>query len=100
MDKPKIITNHVPRFTVDGIDLTPKERKEFDYYSDEEIAFKNFVRYKGQVIDLSEVLYIRSGFSPDEFRNWEGYAPDSYFSGILVRYCQDHERVIMGRYYS
>jgi hypothetical protein len=31
-------------------------------------------------------------------QGWDGYRSDSYFSGIVVRYVDDGERVIAGLY--
>lgn len=92
----KIKTNYVPRHTVNGIDLTPKERKEFDYYTDEILAFSCFVRYRGEVYDLSEFLITDK---KGELGRWDGLRTDSYFSGILLKFCHDSEQVLMGRAY-
>jgi len=33
-------------------------------------------------------------------RKWDGYQSDSFYSGVLVKYVEDFERVIMATYYS
>lgn len=42
---------------------------------------KEFVRYDGEVIDLSDILRT-------DVPGWDGIRTDSFFSGILVRYAR------------
>lgn len=93
----KIITNSVPRDLVYGIDLTEKERKEFDYIDADNFPCHDFLRYRGNVYDVNEFMRCNG----NEFMsNWDGYSDDSYFSGIVIKFVDDNERVIVGRYYS
>lgn len=91
-----ITTNNVPRDLVDAWELPPKERAEFDYLPWDSIDAGSdsatFLRYRGRLYDLGE--FMRS----DAFPSWDGYASDSYFSGIVVRLVDDGERCIVGRY--
>ena len=91
----KIITNNVPRLTLDAFELTPKEREEFDYldWAGGDVD-ATFFRYKGQLYDLNEFMRQEGG----DFKAWDGAAPDSYFSGILIKLID--ESVIVGRYFS
>jgi hypothetical protein len=99
-----IITNNVPRDVLDGYDLTLGERAEFDYLDWSAIEqgedSASFFRYKGEVYDLGEFghTFGMPEFSP--IRAWDGYISDSFFSGIVVRFCDDFERVVVGRFYS
>lgn len=100
-----IITNNVPRVVIDGYELTAAERAEFDYYRwpdtpaddyragsrDGEEA--SFVRYRGELHDLGE-------FTACSEHGWDGIHNETFFSGVLVRYVDDHERVIVARYYA
>lgn len=100
-----IITNHVPRFTIDAHELTNVERAQFDYIDwnkvDEGIESATFIRYKGDLMDLGEFM-TTSGmpeFSP--LRQWHGYSNDSFFSGVVVKFVDnDDEAVIVGRFYA
>jgi hypothetical protein len=97
--------NNVPRDTLYWYELTAREQKEFDYLdTDDKQAEATFFRYKGIVYDLGEFMRIGRSIAPHCQRpGWEtfdGYASDSYFSGILVRYVQDCERVVVATYYS
>jgi hypothetical protein len=104
MDTMTIITNNVPRDIVDAYELTADERKEFDYLKwdaiEEGSDSASFVRYKGDLIDLGE--FMNNGNMPEcsPLRKWHGHMSDSFFSGILIRYTDDYESVVVGRYYS
>ena len=42
---------------------------------------------------------------PEEFKEWDGYASDSFFSGVLLKYARDDDRmdfdqVVMATYYA
>ena len=88
-----IITNNVPRFTLDWSDLTDKERAEFTYLDTEQRQLDAlFMRYKGWTYDLGE-------FMGTALAGWDGIAVDTFFSGVLVRFV-DSESVIVGRVYS
>lgn len=88
----KIVTNNKPRENLTWRQLTPKEQKRFDYFDPSNIG--NFFRYKGNVYDLEEFMWI------DDIGNWQGYYSETSFSGVLIRYTSDCEQVIVGRYYS
>jgi hypothetical protein len=98
-----IITNNVPRDIVYGYELTDKERKEFEYidFDSDDGACHDFVRYKGELIDLQD---LEGGWGSHimstTFKGWSAYRSDTFFSGILVRFVEDYEKVVMGRYYS
>ncbi len=97
----KIITNNVPRDITYGYDLTNAERAEFDYYDADELESASFVRYRGIAYDLSEFMVWDNPASPttpkdDPRLNWDGFRSDSFFSGIVVRYVDDFERVVCG----
>lgn len=99
----KIITNNIPRKIIYGCELPEKYRKEFDYLSDEEYAINTFVVYRGNAYDLYEFMRIEDNVKSNvqfaEWNAWHGYASDTYFSGVLVRFIDD-ESVIIARYYS
>jgi hypothetical protein len=105
----RIVTNNVPRETIDAWELSADERAEFDYHDWPAIErgedSATFVRYRGELLDLADFvttgeLLTFGDLAP--LRGWHGYASDSYFSGTVVRYVHDHgdDRVVVGRYYS
>lgn len=99
-----IITNNVPRDVIEADELDAAERAEFDYLDwsaiEEGSDSASFFRYKGTTYDLGEFSTTSGLGPPDGFGTWDGYQSDTFFSGILVRYCDDFERVIVARYYS
>jgi len=100
-DKITIRTNNKARDVLSWHDLTDKERADFDYIDTEEQQLEaSFVRYKGCVYDLGEFMTCRNmpEFSP--ITNWDGHFADSYFSGVLLRYVDNFERVIMATYFA
>lgn len=94
----KIKTNNVPRDLFYGHELNDKERKEFDYISDEDLSSHEFFRYKGEVYDPSD--FMRANEISD-LKGWDGYASDSFFSGIVIKYADEYcETIIVGTYTS
>lgn len=87
----EIITNRQPRPLLASYELPPDILSgEFDYIGDD--TGPRFFQYRGSWHDANE--FTVAGASP----GWHGVQPDSYFSGLLLRYCDDFERVIVGRY--
>ncbi len=86
----KIKTNNQPRTILSWYDLTPAERKGFDYLEEGE---GSFFRYKGWVYDLCEAMVI------ENIGQWQGYYSGTAFSGVLVRYASDCDQVIVGQYF-
>lgn len=95
-----IKTNNKPRSIIYGYELTEKEQAEFDYINDIESA--QFFRYKGSLYDLWDFIHInrKRELLPHGFEYWHGYKSDSFFSGLLVKYTNDDDCVIVGTYYS
>lgn len=92
----KIRTNNKPRDIIQAYELTEKELLEFDYLEGENLDCASFFRYKGSVYDLGEFM-----LCPDSFHieNWQGIYSDSAFSGILIKYCNNFEQVIVAQYF-
>jgi len=93
----RIITNHHYRDIEYGFELTEKEKKEFDYYNEEELTSASFFRYRGEVYDMGEFMIVPN---TEEFKGWDGYRGDSFFSGIVVKYSECNEGVKVGLYLS
>lgn len=96
-----VICNNVPRDVVEAWELSEVERKEFDYLDWEALEqgsdSASFFRYRGTVYDLGEFERV----SGDTFGYvFDGFQSDTFFSGTVIRYVENCERVIVGRYYS
>jgi len=101
-----IKTNNRPRQPMSGLTLelfvgdkqAAKIRKQFDHLTDTEFEDESFVTYKGFTYAMSD--FMRVNASPDSpMYAWHGVAADSYFSGVLIKLCDDGD-VILGRYCS
>lgn len=92
----KIITNNVPRDVLSFYELTEKQRAEFDYF-DAENDVGMFFRYRGEVYDLDDGF---DSVKDEGLRGWDAVQPDSFFSGICIRFTEDFEQVVVGRYYT
>lgn len=103
-----IKTNFQYRDILSWYDLAPKEQAEFNYIKDQNRAeWSEFFRYRGNVYDLGDFSRIitehRPGFyhytEPDSpLAQWEAIASDSYFSGVVIKYNEDHSKIIVGVY--
>jgi hypothetical protein len=97
-------TNNVPRDVIDGYELSAEERAEFDYIDwpavDRGEESASFVRYRGELHDLGEFSadygITRGAGLPAHLANWDGYRADSFYSALVVRYCDDFKRVVVG----
>lgn len=93
-------TNNVPRPILDGYDLRPAEREQFDYLNwpgiDEGTDSASFFRYKGEVYDLGTFTRSPAGSA------WDGVAADSAFTGTVVRLVMvdGEQMVVVGRVFS
>ena len=91
-----IITNNLPRNLVYGYELTESEKADFDHLDD--IDSHDFFRYRGNIYNPSEFMSTTASVS-SPFPEWQGYESDSCFSGTVIKYTEDCEQVIVGRYY-
>lgn len=101
-----IRTNNHKRQVLNRWELTAKESAEFDYLAEDE---GQFFRFKGTVYDLGEFSRITTPGSArshpmecqaPEFQGWRGYLSESFFSGVLIKYADDFESVIVAQYFS
>jgi hypothetical protein len=68
---------------------------QFSYQNAEEVL-DGFFCYRGYWYHLDRFMVCDS----DDLKNWDGYASDSYFSGVLIRLSPDGEQIKIGSYYS
>lgn len=97
-------TNNVPRDILEGWETTPEEREELDYIDWPAVergeASVSLFRFKDQVYDLGEFDTTSRLPEFNPLRRWDGYSSDSFFSGVVVRYTEDHERIVVGTFYA
>ncbi len=98
-----IKSNGIARATVDAYELTPEERKQFDYLNWEAIDkgedSATFFRYRGGLYDLGEFMRCEEDGHFAKL-GWDGYASDTMFSCLLVRFRRNGDYVVIGRAYS
>ena len=91
----KITTNNKPRDLIMFMDLTEKEKKDFDYIEGDEQFDPRLFRYKGNVYDAGDMMRVT-----ELFNGWDAYQSDTFFSGILIKYADSRlETVIVAHYY-
>ena len=90
----QVITNNHWRNLTYGYELSNRERADFDYIDPEEFDTHDFIRYRGQVLDLSNFMRVEShGYLAAD---WDGILADSFFSGIVVKLGDDCSQVKVG----
>jgi len=93
-----------------GFELTPDEKKDFDYWTPEELDEQMFVKYRGNIYDISQFMRLTYGMTIERIkdgtfhpfgRGWDygGYHSDSFYSGVLCLIVDD-ETVRMATYMS
>jgi hypothetical protein len=108
LDSITIRTNNVPRDIIDAWELSADERAEFDYIDwpavDDGRESASFFRYRGELYDLGEFSadygITRGAGLPAHLSRWDAYQSDTFFSATVIRYCDDFERVVVGRVFS
>ena len=69
---------------------------QFDYQDAEE-TLDGFFHYRGHWYHLDQFMRIDGMPS---LAGWDGYASDSYFSGVVIKLSKDGEQVQLGTYMS
>lgn len=77
-----------------GYELTEKERAQFDYLDSEELVSGSFVRYKNRCYHIAEFLRVDIW----ELREWDGYIPNSFFSGVVIKLSDGGDACKLGTY--
>jgi len=94
--KIEIIGNGHEKPLLHWFELTEKEKQEFDYDGMEE---DSFFRYKNWIHTLSDIMRIDKNM-PEFMQAFDGYSPDSFFSGILVKLTEDSDYIKVYTYIS
>jgi|SRR5690554_1887619 len=97
-----IVTNNAPRQLINGFELSDKERLEFDYLSEDELQESLFFKYNGEIHDLNEFMRITDTMvlHDNKLKEWHAYMAYSYFSGVLIRYDESMEEIVVGQFFS
>lgn len=88
----QIRTTKVERETFNKCELSEEEQKEFDW---DAMGEHVYFRYNGNVYCDAEFEVVLDLFDK---KDWDGYSAQTFFSGVLVKFSSDMERVIVGDY--
>lgn len=95
-----IKTDHKWKAVLSGFELPKKWRKEFSYLTNDQYSDVRFAYYNKYYYDVQEFMVLQGhAGQPKEFKGWDGYQSDSYFSGIVIKISSDGEKYKIGRYY-
>lgn len=108
MDEIKIVTDNKPRELKCFMDLSERERADFDYIKDDDFYDQRFVRYKGHWYDVNDTQLIwvwpkpcmgDYAVNPDHpFAKWNCITSETFFSGVLFRWGKEYAHVVVGSY--
>ena len=90
--------NNKPRPIMYGFELSDNKKLEFDYLGDN-INDNRFFVYKNEIYDINDFMRV-CDLHNNPFNGYHGYISESYFSGILIKLCEDSDYIIVARYYS
>jgi hypothetical protein len=106
----KITTNNHERELLSLLELPTTVRDEYDYITEDDACTPRFVAYRGDWYDVHDmqVITVAPAHTPfgynvtqdDPLAAWHGIATDSHWSGVVVRYTDDYEHVVIGRAWS
>ena len=100
----KIVTNNRERYFVYGHEVPAKVMAEqFDHLDDVSKCIDGFFKYRNYWYHISDFIRVedRHGDGDDGFFSaWDGYASDSFFSGIVIKFFDDCESYKVGTYYA
>lgn len=107
----KITTNNQKRELISFFDLPEKVRSDFDYVANDDQNSCRFVKFKGSYYDTFDTQTITTannqptGWSmvvnhSDPLAKWNSIISETFFSGVLFRFVDNFDCVIVGRYYS
>ena len=62
---------------------------QFDWLDEDERHSQSFAKYKGYWYHLSQFMRVQPGGVLAQM-GWDGYHGDSFFSGVAIRFYEDH----------
>lgn len=90
-------TNHAYRFFVYRSDVPAKVlADQFDHLAEDD-ALDGFFCYRGRWYHLSDFMRFDHN---EDLADWDGYAADSMFSGVVIKLSDDCERYKVATYFS
>ena len=96
----KIKTNNVPRLLLSFFDLPVREQNEYDYLKVIERYDNRFVRYKGSFYDVFDSQTTHGLPIDSPLKSWDSFIGESYFSGVVFRFVDFNDKIVVGSYAS
>jgi len=101
-----IKTNHQWRDLLYRSDVPEAILKDQFDYQDPDETLDGFFKYRGYWYHIDGFMAVTrtpatvsaADWSP--LQNWDGYASDSYFSGVVIKFSDDCEQIKVGTYFS
>ena len=90
----QIKTNNHWRNLLYWYELTEQEQAGLDYAD----KCGDFLRYKGRAYSIEDFMLVDE--HNELFKDWHGYASDSFFSGVLIRCDEYGERYQIATYFA
>lgn len=107
-----ITTNNQSRELVSLADIPVSAQSHFDYIEGDDQFTERLFQYRGawydthefvRIVKRSDVRTLGFGHTCDDdspLLAWHGIQTNTYFSGVVVRYVDAGERIIVGRIYA
>jgi len=96
----KIVTNNRERYFVCGHEVPARVMAEqFGHLDDVSKCVDGFFKYCNHWYHISDFIRIEN-HGDAGFSTWDGYASDSFFSGIVIKFFDDCESYKVGTYYA
>ena len=96
----KIITDHKWHDFKDRWGVPEKVLKDQFSHLNEDDSPDLFFKYKNWWYHASDFMRIEAVHRNTDFKKWDGYTSDTFFSGVLIKLDEDCERYMVGMYYA
>jgi hypothetical protein len=100
----KVITNGHPRPVILASELTEDDLRRLGYTPDEGDTFVHYRDWIYPISDFSTTWGLsrnsEGSTTPADLQGWHGFLSDSYFTGIVLRYTEDNDFVVVGRFHT
>lgn len=93
----KIVTNNHMKMFKYGYEVPTDVHADYNWLDGDERQ-DGWIKYRDSWLHISD--FMRT--SDDDFKGWDGYMSDTYFSGVVIRHVSDgvDDGYVIGRYMS
>jgi hypothetical protein len=83
----KVYSNHHLRSFLTDVDVPQETLDWYDHLSEEDKSY-GWIHYRNHWYHVSDFMRILPS-KPDWMHKWHGYNPDSFFSGVVIKFIDD-----------